>query len=136
MIPLLRETGNRHDEAATWRHMGCAWQRTGDVTAAIAHYRTALRIYQEVLDDYNVADVLDHLAAAQLELGDTAQARANWTRAADLFDALRVARADRIRAKARALPAEGTAGRVRNPAGGGAGDLDAQPPVSGAGAAQ
>nr|BFD81196.1 hypothetical protein StreXyl84_05970 [Streptomyces sp. Xyl84] len=104
VIPLLRETGNRHDEAATRRHMGYAWQRAGDLTAAIEHYRAALDLYQEVLDDYNVADVLDHLAAAQLEQGDTETARVNWTRSADLFGALRVARAGQIRARAEALP--------------------------------
>ncbi|MFC8710829.1 tetratricopeptide repeat protein [Streptomyces sp. NPDC057197] len=105
VLPLLRETGNRHDEAATWRHMGHARQRAGDLTDAIAHYGTALGIYQEVLDDYNVADVLDHLATAQLEQGDVARARANWDRAAELFTALRAVRADETRAKAKAAVA-------------------------------
>ncbi|EYT81938.1 regulator [Streptomyces sp. Tu 6176] len=108
VLPLLRETGNRHDEAATWRHMGHARQRAGDLTAAIAHYGTALGIYQEVLDDYNVADVLDHLATAELEQGNVAGARANWYRAAELFTALRAVRADETRAKAEAA-AEGPA---------------------------
>ncbi|GHA63774.1 hypothetical protein GCM10010345_79960 [Streptomyces canarius] len=47
--------------------------------------------------------MLGNLASAQLERGETEQARESWTRAAGLFSALRVARASEARAKAEAL---------------------------------
>lgn len=67
-------------------------------------YERSLRLFEELFNGYSLAAVLDHLGSAQLELGDVARARASWTRAADIFDGLRVARAAEIRAKATALP--------------------------------
>lgn len=103
-LPLLRRTGNRHDEAATWESIGRAQQLMGDLDAAIATYQKALRLYEQLRDDYNAAEVLDHLASARLEEGDTDEARAHWTRAGDLFTGLRVARAEHMYTKAKALP--------------------------------
>ena len=103
-LPLLRRTGNRHDEAATWDNIGRAQQRMGDLDTAIATYRKALHLYEQLLDDCNAAEVLDSLASARLEQGDTDEARANWTRAGDLFTGLHIARAEHMYAKAKALP--------------------------------
>ncbi|WP_420036447.1 ATP-binding protein [Streptomyces sp. cg28] len=103
-LPLLRRTGNRHDEAATWESIGRAQQRMGDLGTAIATYRKALYLYEQLRDDYNAAEVLDCLASARLEQGAADEARAHWTRAGDLFTGLRVARAEDMYARARALP--------------------------------
>ncbi|MFB7493453.1 hypothetical protein ACFC09_01895 [Streptomyces sp. NPDC056161] len=76
----------------------------GDLDAAFAGHRRALRIFEAVDDPYSQAEALDYLAAAHLERGDTEQARASWTRAAELFSALRIARAAEMRSKAAAPP--------------------------------
>lgn len=106
VLPLLRKSGNRHDEAAVLDNLGFARQRLGDLDAAIADHRSALALYEELLDTYNQAVILDHLAEALAKRGDSRQARADWIRSADLFDGLRVARAGDVRAKAEALPEE------------------------------
>ncbi|WP_331737511.1 tetratricopeptide repeat protein [Streptomyces sp. NBC_00019] len=103
-LPLLAATGNRHDVAGVRGNIGYIRQRLGDVASAIEDYRQSLRLYEELLDEYKQAELLNDLASAQLELGDAEQTRANWNRSADLFDALRVARAAEMRAKAESLP--------------------------------
>ncbi|MFD7408536.1 ATP-binding protein [Streptomyces sp. NPDC059866] len=103
-LPLLRKTGNRHDEAGVQGNIGYIRQRLGDVESAIADYQKSLRLYEELLDEYKQAELLNDLASAQLELGEVELARANWNRAAELFGALRVARAAEMRAKAESLP--------------------------------
>lgn len=108
-LPLLRATGNRHDEAGTRGNIGYVRQRLGDLDGAIADYRASLRLYEEVLDEYKQAEVLDDLASAQLERGETQEARANLVRSAELFAGLRVARAAELRAKAEALAKAPTA---------------------------
>ncbi|MER7930279.1 helix-turn-helix domain-containing protein [Streptomyces sp. NPDC096057] len=102
-IPLLRRDDNLRIEAAAWDTMGYARQRLGDLDGATADYQESLRIYGEAFDGYNQAEVLDHLATAQLERGDRAQARASWLRAAELLSAIHSPRATRMRANARAL---------------------------------
>ncbi|MFF4903176.1 ATP-binding protein [Streptomyces sp. NPDC001068] len=106
-IPILRDLGDRGNEAAAWDSIGYARQRLGDPAAAVVDYEKSLRLFEELLNDYSQAAVLDHLASAQLELGDALRARASWTRAADIFGGLRVARAAEMRAKAAALPRPG-----------------------------
>ncbi|WP_141726383.1 tetratricopeptide repeat protein, partial [Actinacidiphila rubida] len=105
-ITMLQEAGNRGHEAAAWDSIGYARQRTGDARAAIADYERSLRLFaEEILDDYSQAAVLDHLASAQLDIGDTERARATWNRAADIFEGLQVvARAAEMRANAEAVP--------------------------------
>ncbi|WP_372346561.1 hypothetical protein [Streptomyces sp. KL116D] len=68
--------GDRRFEAGAWDAIGRAQQGLGRLDAAITGYRTALRLFEELLDDYNRAGVLDHLASAQLEQGQEAEARA------------------------------------------------------------
>ncbi len=75
-MPLLRQVGDRRFEAGAWDAIGRAQQGLGRLDAAITGYRTALRLFEELLDDYNRAGVLDHLASAQLEQGQEAEARA------------------------------------------------------------
>ncbi|WP_037857892.1 ATP-binding protein [Streptomyces sp. NRRL S-340] len=103
---ILATTTDSRYEAAAWNSIGYAQQGLGDRDSAIASYSTALRICEAALDDYGRAEVLDNLASVRLEQGDTARARADWTTAADLFDSLRIARADELRARANALPHE------------------------------
>ncbi|ANH94257.1 regulator [Streptomyces sp. SAT1] len=107
-LPLLRAVGDLKFEAGAWDAIGYAQQGLGDLDAAVAGYERSLRLWEEQHDDYNRADVLDHLASAQLEQGRSEQARANWSLAADLLDALRVRRAAEMRAKAETLPLRGT----------------------------
>lgn len=103
---ILATTTDSRYEAAAWNSIGYAQQGMGHLDSAIASYSTALRICEAALDDYGRAEVLDNLASVRLERGDAAQARADWTAAADLFDSLRIARADELRARAEALPRE------------------------------
>ncbi|WP_225812042.1 helix-turn-helix transcriptional regulator [Streptomyces spinosus] len=95
--------------AGTRGNIGYVRQRLGDLDGAIADYRASLRLYEEVLDEYKQAEVLDDLASAQLERGETQEARANLVRSAELFAGLRVARAAEMRAKAEALAKAPTA---------------------------
>lgn len=103
VIPLQRELGDRGPEAGAWDTLGYARQRLGDLDAAIANYRTSLEICREIRLEFHRGEVLDHLASALLERGDVEQARATWNEAAELFTALRPARAAEVRAKAEAL---------------------------------
>ncbi|SEN42280.1 ATP-binding protein [Actinacidiphila rubida] len=104
-LPILRELGDRGHEAGTWDTLGYARQRLGDLDTAIADYRTALGICEELQLGFHRGQVLDHLASALLERGDVEQARATWNQAAEQFTALRVARAAEVRARIDALPA-------------------------------
>ncbi|SEG95457.1 Tetratricopeptide repeat-containing protein [Actinacidiphila yanglinensis] len=103
-IPLLREFGELGNEAGAWDTIGYAQQRLGDLDAAISNYRTSLRICEEKQLGVEWAEVLDHLASALLERGDTEEARTTWHRAADVLTSRRAARAEEMRAKAHAVP--------------------------------
>ncbi|MFH8625983.1 ATP-binding protein [Streptomyces vietnamensis] len=107
-IVTLREFGDDRLEAGAWEAIGFARHRLGEPRTAIDAYETAAALYSAVHDDYGHALVLDHLADARADLGDVEGARADWTRAADLLEALRVVRSAEIRAKAHALPGPGT----------------------------
>ncbi|WP_428957136.1 ATP-binding protein [Streptomyces sp. cg35] len=117
-LPLLRETGDRRFEAGALDAIGCSQQGLGDLDAAVASYEKSLGIFADLLDPYSQVGVLDHLASAQRELGHSAQARANWTRAAELLTTLRSARAEQMWAKAEELPLD--KGEKAGPARGGA----------------
>ncbi|MFD7408538.1 hypothetical protein ACFV7R_39175 [Streptomyces sp. NPDC059866] len=86
-----------------WANTGLAQQGLGELDAAVASYRKALWLNQGIHSDHGQAEVLDFLASAQLEQGEPEQARASWTRAAELFGALRVARAAEMRVKAESV---------------------------------
>lgn len=99
--------GGRRDrrfEAGAWQGIGYARKGLGDLESAVSGYETSRSRFAEIHDDFGQAGVLDHLAAAHLELGDVAQARRSWTGAAELLGALRSARAAELRANAAALP--------------------------------
>ncbi|MER7930556.1 helix-turn-helix domain-containing protein [Streptomyces sp. NPDC096057] len=103
-LPLLRAAGNRRTEGVALANIGQARQNLGDLSAAIGDYERALRLYEAVLDTYGQAEVWDQIASVRLRQGAVEEARVGWTRSADLFSGLRVARADRIRAKLDGLP--------------------------------
>ncbi|MFJ5035218.1 ATP-binding protein [Streptomyces sp. NPDC088560] len=103
-LPMLREAGDRRTEGVALASIGHAQQNLGDLDTAIDNYTSALRLYEAVLDTYGQAEVWEQLASVHVRRGDTERARACWTRAADLFSDLRVARAVEMRAKAHALP--------------------------------
>ncbi len=104
-IPLLHRDDNLRIEAAAWDTKGYARHRLGDLVGAIADYQESLRVYGEAFDDYNQAEVLEHLATAQQEHGSRAEARASWLWAADLLRTIDSPRAARMRAHAEALDA-------------------------------
>ncbi|MER7538987.1 tetratricopeptide repeat protein [Streptomyces sp. NPDC097704] len=106
-IPLLRRDENLRIEAAAWDTMGYARHRLGDLGGAIADYQESLRVYGEAFDDYNQAEVLEHLASAQQEQGSRDEARASWLRAAELLSTIGSPHAARMRANAEALDASG-----------------------------
>ncbi|MGW5652656.1 ATP-binding protein [Streptomyces humi] len=101
-VPMLRELGDRSGEASVRDAIGLAQQRLGRLRDAVASYHESLRLVEEVHDDYMRAETLDHLASALLELGEPTRARTHWLHAADLLTALRVPRAEALRAKAEA----------------------------------
>ncbi|MFF4903033.1 ATP-binding protein [Streptomyces sp. NPDC001068] len=103
-LPLLREAGDRRTEGVALSNIGQALENLDDPDAAIDHYERALRLYEAVLDTYGQAEVWDRLASAHLRKGAVEKARASWTRSADLFSSLRVARAEGIRARLDDLP--------------------------------
>ncbi|MEV0846171.1 helix-turn-helix domain-containing protein [Streptomyces sp. NPDC049954] len=104
-MDLLRELGNESRQAGVWDSIGYARQRLGHLDAAITDYRTSLRICERLrLGPSDQADALDHLASALLERGDTEEARSVWHQAADLLSSVRAAGAEKMRAKAEALP--------------------------------
>ncbi|MEU1268547.1 helix-turn-helix domain-containing protein [Streptomyces sp. NPDC005799] len=103
-LPLLRAAGDRRTEGVALANLGQARQNLGDLAAAVGNYESALRLFEAVLDTYGQAEVWDQIASAQLQQGSVEGARASWTRSADLFDGLRVARADLIRARPNGLP--------------------------------
>lgn len=125
-LPMLREAGDRRTEANTWSTLGYARQGLGDLDAAVSAYEQSLRILEEVLDHHSQAETWDLLASAQLERGDREKARAGWTRAAELFETLRVARAEEMRAKARSA-----GGEAGDTAGDTAGTEDGRPSPTG-----
>ncbi|GAA3038720.1 BTAD domain-containing putative transcriptional regulator [Kitasatospora albolonga] len=103
-LPVFRANGNRRSEAATWDSIGYAHHHLGRHRQAVECYRRALDGYVDAADEYNQAEVLDHLAGTWLALGDRDRARADWHRAADLLTALGHADAADLRAKAAAVP--------------------------------
>ncbi|MFE6887787.1 ATP-binding protein [Streptomyces sp. NPDC057694] len=115
-VPMLREMKDRSGEASVWDAIGLAQQRLGRLHDAVTSYEKSLRLIDEVHDDYLRAETLDHLGSALLELGDHAQARAHWMRAAELLTGLRVPRAAALRAKAEAARPESVPAAVRAPA--------------------
>ncbi|MFF0478866.1 helix-turn-helix domain-containing protein [Streptomyces sp. NPDC004284] len=103
-LATLRELGDDRREAGAWDTIGFARHGLGEPRAAIDACETAAALYSALHDDCGHALVLDRLAAARADLGDAEGARADWTRAADLLEALKVVRSAEMRATAHALP--------------------------------
>lgn len=96
-------------EATAYSTIGYVQQQLGRFADAVGSHGRALAICKQSLDDYYLAEVLDNLASAQLQLGEAESARDNWLRAADIYTGLRVARAAEMRANAEAVASVFTA---------------------------
>lgn len=107
-IPELRRFGDLRNEANAYTTIGLAQQGLGETGTAVTSHQRSLCLYEKALDDYGQADALNRLAAAQLESGQQEEACASWLRAAELLEALSVARAADMRAKARAAVSSAT----------------------------
>jgi len=105
-LSLHRDSGHRGGTADTLDSLGFVYLHLGDVTQAKTHYRKAIEAYREIGAPFGEGNSLAGLGDALLAEADPAAAGAAWRESIAILDRLPHPRADDVRAKLRALPAD------------------------------
>ncbi|WP_328604534.1 tetratricopeptide repeat protein [Amycolatopsis sp. NBC_00345] len=84
-LELCRLHDHRRAEAVTLDSLGYIAQELGEYVVALGHYRSALALARETDDVYDEPGILANLGDTHASLGQTADARAAWEQARDLY---------------------------------------------------
>ena len=98
-LGLAEEAGSLYGQANTWDSLGFAHHHLGERAAAVDCYRAALTLFRRMGDRHAEAIVLDHLGDTYRADDRADEAYSVWHEAADMFEVLGHADADRVRAK-------------------------------------
>ncbi len=74
-LALARQIGDRYQESVSESNLGATIQYAGDQAGAIAHYRTALQVYEELGMIDNMATNAHNIADAYATLGQLDESR-------------------------------------------------------------
>ncbi|WP_101789472.1 AfsR/SARP family transcriptional regulator [Nonomuraea indica] len=94
---ILAELGYAQGEGHAWDSIAHVLEAKGDLAQAVACYERAVELLRGCDDLYPAAETLVRLGETHLRAGDTAAALDAWKRAAEGYDVLGDARADRVR---------------------------------------
>jgi DNA-binding SARP family transcriptional activator/tetratricopeptide (TPR) repeat protein len=98
-LGLAREIGHSDLELTVLNALGEASQAAGRPADALGQHRAALGLARTAGDRYEQARAFDGLGQAQDDLGDHQSARRHWQRALELYTALGVPEAARVRSR-------------------------------------
>ncbi len=98
-LTLCAEVDHRRLEGHAWDSLGYAEHHLGNFAEAAACYLRALSIAREGGDRYDEARGLTHLGDARQAASESALAREAWQQALAIFEDLRHAEADEVRAR-------------------------------------
>ncbi|MEU8147119.1 BTAD domain-containing putative transcriptional regulator [Nonomuraea sp. NPDC048901] len=104
---ILAEFGYAQGEGHTWDSIAVVLAAKGDFAQAVASYERAVELLRGCDDLHPAAETLVRLGETHLRADDTAAALDAWKRAAECYDALGDAQADKVRARIAAHDQEG-----------------------------
>ena len=101
-LALNQELGlHRGETAHAWDSLGYVENQLGHHRDAVECYQSALRLFRDLGDRFNEAEILTHLGDALHLAGDQQEAGAAWKQALVILDDLHHPDAEQIRAKLR-----------------------------------
>ncbi len=96
-LGIAREIGDRRGEGNALGNLGIAHMSLGRARHAIGYGEQQLVICREIGDRRGEADALANLGVAHEESGERARARALWTEALNIYEAIESPDAERVR---------------------------------------
>jgi tetratricopeptide (TPR) repeat protein len=95
---MWRELGDRYGQAFCLNDLGIVYRRQGHYDRALACQREGLAMRREIGDLHGQAESLRELGVTLRASGRRGEARAHWREALAIFEQLRTADADQVRA--------------------------------------
>ncbi|MFI6598654.1 BTAD domain-containing putative transcriptional regulator [Nonomuraea sp. NPDC050536] len=104
---ILAASGYAQGEGHAWDSIAYVLEAKGDFAQAVACFERAVELLRGCDDLHPAAETLVRLGETHLRAGDTAAALGAWKRAAESYDALGDAQADKVRARIAAFGQRG-----------------------------